>query len=345
MLLSTDKLLSRNEMRSAVVILNWHGASDTMACLASLRAAHGNFTPLVIDNGSADDSAQEIATYLYSHYAIVHDFVPESGTDTSPPEGTSAVLVRQPENLGFAGGCNLGLRLALAWGFEVTIMLNNDTVLEPQALNLIATRVFEDHRWFACLPLLAVHGTRCVWNCGGTVSRLGFRRYHHAGDSIEQAQAQPTLECTFFTGCCFAVRTEDFAARSGFSTRFFFGEEDFELGLWMKGKGLRALCLTQAVVWHKVSGSFAKLNDKAPLRKVFVHYLNRFVHMRCRIGGHVWYIWALLYLPYVILLLRRRYTKDARSVLAFAYHLIRLSSRLEAVNRATFEEVMAGRYV
>ena len=101
------------------------------------------------------------------------------------------------------------------------------------------------------------------------------------------------------------MRTDDFASRGGFSERFFFGEEDFELALWMRERGLAGLCLTSAVVRHKVSASFNAAAGAHASRKVFVYYLNRFIHMRLRIGRWPWLLWSAAYLPYVVILLWR----------------------------------------
>jgi GT2 family glycosyltransferase len=47
--------------RVDVVVLNWNGWQDTVACLAPLqRQDYSNFDLLVIDNGSTDGSVFEI---------------------------------------------------------------------------------------------------------------------------------------------------------------------------------------------------------------------------------------------------------------------------------------------
>ena len=49
---------------TAIIILNWNGADDTIACLQSLADAKGDFRVFVVDNGSADDSLSRISLWV-----------------------------------------------------------------------------------------------------------------------------------------------------------------------------------------------------------------------------------------------------------------------------------------
>ena len=88
-----------------IVVLNWNGWRDTVDCLESLAAAdlHGA-SILVVDNGSADDSVTHIR-------------------DRFPSQRILAL----PENQGYAGGNNAGIRAALEAGAGGVLLLNNDT--------------------------------------------------------------------------------------------------------------------------------------------------------------------------------------------------------------------------
>ena len=82
-----------NEGRPAVaiILLNWHGWRDTIACLESLASLeYTNYHVLVVDNGSTDDSVARIRA--------AHPQVP---------------ILETGRNLGFSGGCNVGIRRAV----------------------------------------------------------------------------------------------------------------------------------------------------------------------------------------------------------------------------------------
>jgi GT2 family glycosyltransferase len=307
-------------MKYAVVLINWNGVDDTLACLESFVATSPSAVPIVVDNGSADDSVPRIAEWFRQH-------------------GIAATqLVEAGENLGFAAGCNLGLRVANSLGLVTTVFLNNDTIVEGDALDRIAARLDRGDS-FACLPMLTVHGSDRIWNCGGEVHATGWRRYHHAGDPRD-TKMPAEIRCSFFTGCCFAIGTGAFLERGGFSERFFFGEEDFELCLWMKDRVLSATCLTTAVVQHKVSASFSRAASRQPDAKVFIYYLNRFIHMRLRLGMTRWRLWAAAYLVYVVALLARRRVVRPSDIPRFIRSLLRRARSMDGVSRADFERVM-----
>jgi len=304
----------------AVVVVNWNGAADTLACIESIAAGGNHAHVIVVDNGSTDGSLAVLRA--------------------APGD---VRLVPTGENLGFAGGANAGLRVAQAAGFDAVVFLNNDTIVEGDALDRLVARLHGTPAVWACVPMLLVHATDRIWNCGGEVHPWGWRRYFLAGQPRGAGAARGEIRCSFFTGCCVAVRTRDFAGRGGFSERFFFGEEDFELALWMRAQRLAAVCLTSAVVRHKVSASFTAAAGASASRKVFIYYLNRFIHMRLRLGAWRWRLWVAAYLPYVLLLLWRSGTVAATALPSFARRLLAHARRLDGVTRADFEAVMAGR--
>ena len=307
-------------MSYAIVIVNWNGLSDTLACLASIAAGGNTGHVIVVDNGSSDGSLPAIGA---AHPGVT--------------------LVAAGENLGFAAGANRGLQAAQGAGHREVVFLNNDTLVEGDALDRIVARLNRSPAVFACLPMLLVHATGRIWNCGGEVYRLGLRRYHLAGQPPQAGRTRGEIACSFFTGCCFAVRTDAFVRRGGFSERFFFGEEDFELALWMREHGHGAVCLTSAVVRHKVSASFDAAAGASQARKVFIYYLNRFIHMRLRLGRWRWWLWSAAYLPYVVLLLARSGTLGAQKLPGFLHRLMHRASRMDRVTRDDFQAVMAGR--
>jgi GT2 family glycosyltransferase len=101
-----------------IVLVNWNGRDDTLACLESLaRAELAGARIVVVDNGSHDGALDVIR----QQYPAV---------DVCP----------LPRNEGFTGGCNAGLRHALGHGARAALLLNNDTTVEPTFLaTLLAT--------------------------------------------------------------------------------------------------------------------------------------------------------------------------------------------------------------
>ncbi|MEI7465945.1 MAG: glycosyltransferase, partial [Burkholderiales bacterium] len=133
-------------MTFAVVIVNWNGATDTLACLESLYAGSDRALAIVVDNGSTDDSVLRITKALAQRgIELLHA---TSAALPTQPGNARALLIEAGENLGFAAGCNVGLRAAAAVACGVTVFLNNDTVIEVDSLDRIEARLRGDPACF-----------------------------------------------------------------------------------------------------------------------------------------------------------------------------------------------------
>ena len=151
-----------------VVIVNWRGADHTIECLESLLRCPLPMRVVVVDNGSGDGSADRIAAWAAGDYAPLAasaELAPLSTPGVVKPlalrrlgvnaVGTSGldrlVLIESPDNLGFAGGNNLGLRHLLAdpaiQGFW---LLNNDTVVTRDAPGALLARLLTTPRMGMC---------------------------------------------------------------------------------------------------------------------------------------------------------------------------------------------------
>jgi GT2 family glycosyltransferase len=100
------------------VVVNWNGWRDTVACLRTLEEQTAPLEVIVVDNGSSDDSVAQIKAFL-------------SGAANGPIRFT---LIEHTENVGFARGTNIGIRVALERGAEFVWLLNNDTECPPDTL-------------------------------------------------------------------------------------------------------------------------------------------------------------------------------------------------------------------
>jgi GT2 family glycosyltransferase len=149
-----------------VLVLNWNCWADTVECLESVfRSDYPNYRVVVCDNGSADGSLEHIAawaegrgdvaiTRAHPRPALVSPPVPkpvpfqcfdraaaEAGGSGSAVQ-TPLVLIDNIENLGYAGGNNVGLRYALARDdFSYVWLLNPDTVVAPEALSQMVSEM------------------------------------------------------------------------------------------------------------------------------------------------------------------------------------------------------------
>lgn len=120
------------------VVVNWNGWRDTIACVDSLLALGNPPLRIVLcDNASTDGSVFELTQYLSGRLSL-WQAEPDGMGWTNPPAGEGVVsvhLLRMPQNLGYAGALNAGIRWSRErWAPEGFWLLNNDVKAEPGAL-------------------------------------------------------------------------------------------------------------------------------------------------------------------------------------------------------------------
>lgn len=153
-------------MSAYVLIVNWNGWADTIECLESVfQLDYPDFRVVVCDNGSGDGSLQRIALWASGKTDAAHSLSSPLGLPENRPvkfpisckvydrHAAEAggqyedithrlVLIDIRENLGFAGGNNVGLKYILQRGdAEYVWLLNNDTVVEAHALAELVSRM------------------------------------------------------------------------------------------------------------------------------------------------------------------------------------------------------------
>ncbi|MEA2403941.1 MAG: hypothetical protein QOE08_588 [Thermoleophilaceae bacterium] len=224
---------STSAPRVAVVVLCFNARRDTLACLESLRRMRwANMFTVVVDNGSADGTADAVAA----------DF----------PELT---LIRCEKNLGFAEGNNVGLRAAFEAGADYALMLNNDTIAHE---DLVAALVEEAERrpdaGALCPMIHYVEPPDRIWYAG---ARFDPRRVHngrHTGyGDRDIGQYHTPREIGRATGAAMLVPravVDDVGYLDG---RLFLQVEDVEWSLRMRSAGYRILFVPAGKVWHRVS--------------------------------------------------------------------------------------------
>lgn len=265
---------------TAIIILNWNGADDTLACLESLAKAEGVFCVYVVDNGSSDDSLARIGKWIDGH------------------EEMDVCLVPLDRNYGFARGNNLGLEKARKENPDSYLLLNNDTEVRPDFLVQLKAFSKKHPEYRAMTPKINFfYDKQKIWNCGGKLS-FGFRKYYYAGEPNSAVREVDYIPISFVTGCALFFYPELLDEEGHLLTeRFFFGEEDFEFSLRMKKQGVPMACVLNSLIYHKVGASGNKMNS---VGKLYMHYLNRFIDVRLHMGKLSYGLWRLLNIPLVI---------------------------------------------
>lgn len=247
----------------AIILVNWNGADDTIACLESLSRVQEPHFVVVADNLSTDDSVSRIERWIDEHAdrAYVKDYQ----------------LVKLDANYGFAIGNNKALAVAMLRNPDYCMLLNNDTEVEPDCLKYLVDYARCNPDVKVVSPCINYYSDRSkVWFGGGKLT-FGSRKNIYAEQSIESVGQQP-FDIDFVSGCGLFFDTSLLNERHELLYNgFFFGEEDYEFSLRMKKEGVKMACVPAAVVYHKVGSSQKHTKDTRGLGRIYMYYHNRLV--------------------------------------------------------------------
>ena len=254
--------------RTGVLILNYNGASDAMTCVESLRALLCVPPRVVVcDNASPDGSWQQLTDWAgqWPEREFPAEICEALGVRNGleyAGSGFTLTLLHSPRNLGFAGGCNLGLRYLLSCsGIDRIWLLNNDTVVHPAALDFLTHALDAPSaglpRGVACVQLLyreTIPSPTAVQAYGGG------RYYPLLGSSFlngngrkycpEEARRAAAWPLDFPLGASMLVSRAFLESVGLLDERFFLYFEEID---WMlRARGRFTLAYTpHALVWHR----------------------------------------------------------------------------------------------
>ena len=241
-----------HEPHVVVVILNWNGKADTLECLQSIRAvAYPNFEIVVVDNGSTDDSVPAIKAHF---------------------PGVS--VIETGENLGYAGGNNVGMRYGIQQGADYVLLLNNDTVVDPSLLTALtrAARTVGDDAILAAQIYFHSEPER-IWYAGARIMPETATAYHEGFGTVSAGASRPgVVETGYASGCAFFISTRLLSRVGFFDERFFLLYEETDLCSRARNLGVKSYVVPDARVWHKVSASFGGMESPA---YIYFHFRNR----------------------------------------------------------------------
>lgn len=220
----------------SIIILNWNGADDTIACLSSLKKmTYTNYGIIVIDNGSSDNSIHRIQ---------------EMHRDVT--------VIVEKRNLGFAGGCNSGIKHALNQGSDLICLLNNDTVVSKEFLSELVSEISAD-------PSTGILGAKIMLF-------TDRERLDHIGGKWNPSKAAFTLignrepqnsfvwdkkkELDYVCGASMLIKKEVFEKIGLLEEKFFLIWEEADFCFRARKEGFKIRYCPTAELWHKVSASF-----------------------------------------------------------------------------------------
>ena len=211
-----------SSLDTPVIILNWNGWDDSLACLESVARADGARNVWLVDNGSAVSREEEVAARF-----------------------PSVRIILLGENYGWAGGYNRALEIAQDEGYRTAYLLNSDAVVDEGFLR-------EVHDTYASNANVASVGS-CIVRTDGLVKFDGEYR----DGEIKRFEGPVRTHAVVDTnnGCGMLIDLEIFSQSGGFDEAFFCYGEEAEWCERAGRAGYLHLVARSSVVWHQCEGS------------------------------------------------------------------------------------------
>ena len=330
----------------AVIILNWNGWRDTIECLESVYRSHPpwEWQVVVVDNGSTDESIEkiqdwaegrlEVSSKLFKSERRAHP-IPylvsdQSGAEVGNqppgkesallPRAMSLIIIRVPENLGYAGGNNVGIRYTLRGGFPYIGLLNNDTVVDPEMLGGLVSYLNQNEGvGIVGVKTLYYDDPGVIW-CAGTdlnlfLGKAPFRGYGHP----DGPDFSGTCPIDVVGGHALFARREVFEKVGLLDEDMFLIWEDTELCLRASRRSSLRICMNLDVrLWHKSRG----ISSSGAVSPTATYFANR-NRMKVVWGYGTW----PQRIGFLCFYLASRLPKFFRLILAGQFTLVRAECR------------------
>ena len=249
------RLLHGVSKRVSIIIPNYNGKKYLGDCLDSLQRLdfpRDTYEIVVVDNASSDGSREFIAA-------------------TYP----DVVLIKAEKNLGFASGCNLGIKHSSG---EYFVLLNNDTVVDSNWLKELVAVADTD-------PEIAIVGSKLLFKHDPNVIQNAMSYLTDRGDGGDLGTHQPD-EGQFDTiregmaacGASMLIKRTLIEVIGALDEDFFAYYEDMDLCYRTRLYGKKIVFAPKSIVHHihsATSGEWSPLFTFLVLRnKLLIHLKN-----------------------------------------------------------------------
>ena len=251
----------------AIIHLLYNGRQYLADCFRTLEGMdypRENVEIFVVDNASSDDGVAFLKT----------EIMPKSGV--ALPKIT---IIENKENLGFAEGNNVGMRVALERGFDFIYLLNQDTEVDPEFLSQAVGEAERRSKAGSVQSFIMLGTERVRLNSlGNAIHYLGFgyARGYQMLLSEGEAEAErlragnPAIQIAYSSGAGVLYRISALRETGLFDSELFLYHEDLDLGWRLRMLGYENILAPRSVIYHKYEFSRS-------IKKYYWMERNRFI--------------------------------------------------------------------
>lgn len=221
----------RQECSLSIITVNYNGLADTCSLLDAITPCDHSTEVIVVDNASRNGEANT----LEKRYPTVR-------------------VVKSEENLGFAGGNNLGINVAQG---RYLFLVNNDTVFNPKELKwLIESLDHSPKTAIVCPKIRFFHGERMIQFAGYTpLSKITLRNKGIGYADTDNGQYDEAHATPYAHGAAMLVRREAIDDVGMMPECYFLYYEELDWSVMMRRKGYDIWYDPRCTIFHKESQS------------------------------------------------------------------------------------------
>jgi hypothetical protein len=269
--------------RVVVVVLHWKNYEQTRKALASLeKITYPNCGVMVVDNCSADNSVQ----------ALQREF-------------PACRFILNESNLGFARGCNRGIREVLTdLECAYVMLLNNDATVEADAIeNAVEFAIANPNCGALSGKILSSRNEKKIWYAGGRINRWRGQAIVRGFGETDYGQYEVPCETGFVTGAMMFIKREVFERAGLLPEDYFFGMEEWDFSLRVQSAGYKLFYCPRSVAHHLADGSHSNYDPKY----VYNGYRNKLIFQQRYLPALIFPVWKIVFKFY-----GKRLAKTAR---------------------------------
>lgn len=237
------------------VVCNYNKQEFVVNCVKSIKEQSiNNILTIVADNASTDDSVKQLRSNF----------------------GDSILVVQNSENKGGSGGFNLGLREALTHESEYIMLIDNDVVLDKDAIEIMYNYMNE-HRDVGILgpTVRMMKNPEKVQDLGGSIGNKYNMYGNYFADIDEGLPCE--VEADYISTCAAMARTEAIKKFGLMPEDNFIYWDDVEWSKKCQLAGYKTVAINKAKVWHNFQTANVTAFNKYYLLRNRLHFFSKYI--------------------------------------------------------------------